>query len=1548
MHLEGLLLEDRKGDTLLYAGDLKIRITDWFFFKKKAELKYIGLDNALIRFQRQDSVWSQQFLFDYFSPPPSSTKTNKKGIAFSLQKAELNNVVFEKKDAWLGEDLSAFAGKLLLDADDLQLSGNTFNINSLSIDKPIVKIRSYERLKPRSTTSSEDDTGPESWNNKSVLKIKSLAISNGTFSTDKESGEEPLSYFDGKHILVTNINGLFANTVFAGDSILSQVKLKAEERSGLELKNLTANFKMTPQEMTFADMELVTNRSTIRNYYSMSYNSMKDLGDYINKVNMQAVFDDSYVDSDDIAFFAPALSSWKKKIKLQGKVRGTVNEMIGRDMVVESGNSTMLNGDISLSGLPDIERTFIDFRANDFRTTYGDAVTIVPSLRRVTSPDLRQMQYISFKGSFTGFIRDFVTYGTITTNLGTVVSDLNMKLPAGQPPAYSGNIATENFSLGRFLGNNEIGNISMKGTVKGRGFTSDTRNTLLDGDIRFIDYNGYRFNEITLNGTLIKNLFSGTGYIRDQNLEMDMNGTINLLAAKPGFDLTADVHYSNFKNLNLTSKNIELKGKLNLNFIASSPEDFLGTIRMTESEIKNEGLRIPFDSLIVVSSIEEHGRRITAQSNEFEAEISGDFKITAIPDAVAYLLNKYYPAYVKAPKKIPAGQDFDFKLSTQYADEYLHIFDPRLGGLNFSYLSGKINTDNNNLLLEADVPQFKFGKYNFDNVKLSATGTPDLLSVHGDAYNITINDSLSIPRAAFFVDAHNDSSKVSIISGANRNVDTANLNALVLTYEDGIKIEVDPSTFTINSKQWTIDENGELEFRSKSPASGKLVLTSGEQEVIMKTEPSSSGGDWNDLRVQLTKVNMGDFAPFFMPNNRLEGLISGNIVVEDPNNNLKIKSDDLKTEFLRLDNDSLGEVKASLLYDNKLKQLTAKGNTLNQQNYLGFDANIYFGDPEKTKNNLIALKAKEFQLSVLERFLGDLFSDMQGYLTGDVTVSGDFSDLAVTGKGRLKDAGLKVNFTQCFYKIKDTEVNLTPQEIDLDGWVLTDTVTGNPIYITGGIEHDAFKNMFYNLDVSTRKPSTRDDANNKPVLLLNTTYSDNNQFYGKVKGTGSFSLLGPQANMYMKIDAIASDKDSSYITIPPATSRESGIADFLVEKKYGREMVETDVKVSNTNIVYDVDVTANPMVNVKVVLDDLTGDEIKGRGNGALNIRSGTSEPLSLRGRFNIEEGSYLFTFQSFFKKPFEIKKGANNYIEWVGDPYDANIRFEATYKAERVSYAPLASSLSLNTSGISNAREDVFVVATLTDKLFKPKIDFALNFLTSSVAVTDPELALLIQQMQKNENEINRQVTYLIVFNSFAPSELGGTAEASKFNPINTISGIFLNVISDRISKLLGNLLKDDKYIINLNTSIYNRNPIDQGATSLNLGSNVNFSVGRAFFNNRFIISTGVGLETPIQQQTSNLQQSIQFLPDVKLEWLINETGTVRASFFYIENTDYFATTSKNARRVGGNISFKKDFNRLSDIFKKRPKKSQPAENQEPENKEATVPENKTVPEGD
>jgi len=1541
MHLQGVLVEDRDHDTLLYAGEMRVRITDWFFFKKEAELKYVGLENAVVKFQRTDSVWRQQFFLDYFSSPITGKKKKKAGIVFNLKQVELKNVLFIKKDGWLGQDMLLHVDSLNMDANALSLSGNNYDINSLYLRDPLFALHSYKGRKPVDSLAVvnavyHQEDSAFYWNKgQGSLKIGNLKIVNGTFKTDRQNNRQPYPYFDGQNILFTDINGEISNASFIGDTIYSKLKLSAKERSGLELKNLTADIKLMPKGMAFSNLDLATNRSHLRNFFMMTYEDMSDMGNFIHKVKMTANFDDSYVDSDDLAFFAPSMGTWKKKISLKGNVRGTVDDLVGKELIIQAGNNTVLNGDITLTGLPDINQTFIDFKANNFRTTYGDVVTIIPAMRRVTIPDLRKLQYVNFKGSFTGFIRDFVTFGTIQTNLGTVTTNLNMKLPRGQEAVYSGTIATTNFRLGEFLDDPKIGTVSLKGSVKGRGFSDKTRNTLIDATVYFADYNDYRYKNINVKGQFDKKKFDGLATIRDENADLDLNGIIDFNNKTPLFDLRANVAKANLKNLHLTNDSIEFKGKLNFNFTSSTLDNFLGEARITEAEIIKDGRRLPFDSLIVSSSYVNNVKTLTAVSNEFTAKVDGDFSLKELPDAFTFFLNKYYPAYINPPNHYPKNQAIRFDITTQYVDEYIRLIDSSLSGFNFSHLYGNLNLANNELNLTAEVPQFKYKKYNFDNVNLLAKGNSNNLVLNGKAYNIRINENLNIPMASFLVNAHNDSSRVSIISGANQTLDTANLHALVLTYSDGVKIEFDPSTININGKTWSIDENGELAFRSNTPVSGQLVLREGEQQIMLKTQPSRTG-NWNDLKVELTKLNVGDFSPFFMPKNRLEGLLSGTIMVEDPTNNLTIHSDDIQTQFLRLDNDSLGEVKTSLSYDNKTKTLKVKGNTLNQENYLDFDADLSF-DPLKAKDNIIALKARNFQLSVLNRFLGNLFTDIRGYVTGDIDLKGAFQYLSITGKGRLKDAGLRVNFTQCFYKIQDTEIELKPTEINLTGIVLTDTVTGNPIYLTGGIEHESFRNMFYDLTISTRKPKTTNEGNNRPVLLLNTSYKDNKQFYGNVKGTGSMSLVGPQANMFMKIDAIASTRDSSTITIPPSTSRESGIADFLVERKYGREMTDSVVTANTTNIIYDVDVTANPMVTVRVVLDELTGDEIKGKGSGTLNIYSGTTEPLSLRGRFDIAEGSYLFTFQSFFKKPFELKKGVENYIEWNGDPYDANIHFDAVYKAERVSFAPIAK-LKKITSGASNARGDVYVIASLRGKLFKPDIEFSLDFPNTSVAVTDPELQLIIQQMLKNPNEINRQVTYLIVFNSFAPSELGGDVSGGGM-VINTISGIFLNVISDQLNKLLGNLFKNDKYNINLNTSIYNRTI---AGNTLSLGSNVNLSINRAFFNNRFIISTGFGLDAPLQQ--SNIQQSLQLLPDVTLEWLINPSGSIRIAFFYRENADYLLSTASSgpgkAKRYGTNLTFRKDFDKLGDLFGKK-KKLQPVV--VPEQKPESIPPAKT-----
>jgi hypothetical protein len=153
-------------------------------------------------------------------------------------------------------------------------------------------------------------------------------------------------------------------------------------------------------------------------------------------------FKDSEVDSDDIAFFAPEVKTWRKKIEISGSVRGTITNLSSKDMIVRAGKNTLLNGELKIAGLPDINRTFIDFKANDFRTSYADAVSFIPMLKKINDPRIDRLKYLNYKGYFTGFVHDFVAYGTVQTNLGTLVTDVNMTLLPGGASKYAGKIAT--------------------------------------------------------------------------------------------------------------------------------------------------------------------------------------------------------------------------------------------------------------------------------------------------------------------------------------------------------------------------------------------------------------------------------------------------------------------------------------------------------------------------------------------------------------------------------------------------------------------------------------------------------------------------------------------------------------------------------------------------------------------------------------------------------------------------------------------------------------------------------------------------------------------------------------------------------------------------------------------------------------------------------------------------------------------------------------------------------------------------------------------------
>lgn len=1525
LNLQGVLVEDQKRDTLLYAGLVQVRITDWFFLKDVAVLRYVALENAAINLERTDSVWNYQYIADYFAAPSSGKKKQGAGIEFNLKEIVLNNVAFAQRDGWRGQDLVAKVGSLVLDANDISLSNKTIDINSVDVVKPYFHLFSYDGRRPSLfIVPDKKEPAPDTllqWNPQSWRVIVGrLNISNGTFRNDQDSLTPTVAYFDGAHVAFNDIDGQIKNFRLQNDTLRAAVQLATKERSGLYVQTLKTDLRMHPRLMEFNNLYLKTPNSVLGNYFAMTYKSMADMNNFIHAVTMQASFSKAHIASDDLSFFAPALKSWKRIVRMEGKAKGTVDALHGERVQLGIGSGTSFFGDFSLIGLPDINKTFINVTASDLHTNYTDAITFVPALKDVSMPDIRKLGNVTFTGNYTGFINDFVTYGTIKTALGTVVTDLNMKLPAAGAPVYIGKIRTDAFKLGAFINNNQLGALSFDGNIRGRGFDWKTLDVTLDGLIRKVAFNNYTYQNIAVKGKLKNRLFNGDVVSNDPNADLTLSGIINLSRATPTFDVVSDIKKLDLLALHLTKKPVALTGKFNLAFSGKSLSDFLGDARFGNITFSQNGKQISLDSLQISSRFSNGVRTLQAQSTQFNATVSGNFNLATLPDAVLLFLNRYYPSYIKPPRRSNLKQSFTFDITTGEVEDYVKLFDPRFSGFTNSHVWGSLDVASNHLTLEGDVPYVAFDQYQFSNTKISGEGDFNKLQLSGQVNNAVVSDSLSFPETTFSLDAQNDVTNINISTIASQTINSANISAQVKTFNDGVSVLFNPSNFVLNGKTWNIESGGDLDFRKNALLQGQLVLRESDQEIRVSTQPSPIG-DWNDVHVSLKRINIGDFAPFVLKGYNIEGFLYGDVVIEDPQHKLNVVAENIRTEELRLDDDSIGQVQASLFYNNSTGLLTARGGNADPLHRVTFDAAVDIKDSANLFQNRISIGAVNYPVHILERFLGDLFSDMQGFVTGNLAIVGEGAKTQYIGKARLHDAGLKVNFTQVFYKVDDTEIELTEDTIKLGHITLRDRFNRTAT-VRGNIKHNAFNNMVFDIVAET---------DTEPMELLNTSYNDNQQFYGRAKGTGSFILVGPQNDLFMQINGRASDKDSSYMTLPPSKSRETGAAAFLVEKKYGTEQEAVAYTGAATNITYQVNLAANPMVNVEVILDDLTGDVIKGRGTGNIELRAGTVEPLSIRGRYAIEEGNYLFTFQSFFKKPFVLRKNANNYIEWTGDPYAATIHFEAGYQANDVSLAPLATLSSIDDlSKMTRARGDVTVVATLTGELFHPEFNFQIEFPEDFYTSLDQRVAFefqqAIQQIERNTNELNKQVTYLIVFNSFAPIERNAGVNPLNEFAYSTLSGLLFGEVNKRLNQLLSKILRNNDLTVNFSGSLYNSNLLSQAI--LPNQSNLNVSIGMPLIKERLLITFGSSLDIPLP---NSIQQNVQLFPDVTVEFLINKTGTIRATFFYRQTPELFGVSSNQTQRAGANLAYRKDFNSLSEFFLHRRKgtrkqKGQPA----------------------
>lgn len=1526
MLLDSTLVEDHNNDTLLFAGTVKVNITDWWFFKDKAQLQYIGLENATIKLQRSDSVWNYQFLVNYFSGTPDSSAKEKdttKGLQLDLKEVRLADIHILKRDGWRGEDMDLHLKAMHLIADTISFSDKKARISSLIFTHPDFVLSNYQGRRPTppaDTTSPVNDPlhlrlNPAGWD----LTANIISIRNGSFRHEVAGDTLVNKYFDGDHIYFYAVNTSFSNLRLNRDTLTAQLQLATKERSGLEVKKLNARIRWFPEAMEFARLDLVTNKSHLRNFFAMRFRTLDDMSDYVSRIHMEGRFTDAEVSTDDIAFFAPELRDWGMRFRLMGDITGTVSDLQGHKVVATTGKNTVLNGDFHLKGLPDIDRTIIEFKSNDFRTTYDDMVAFVPSLRSIQSPRVDRISYLRFMGEFTGTVRNFTTKGTIATNLGTLTTNLNMKVPAGSPSVYSGTITTDSFYLGSFLDNDNLGRIAFQGKVNGTGLRTENINASLDGMIDNLEFNGYTYRHIQINGNAAKKKFNGELIASDPNLDAHLNGLIDFSLPQPKFDFEAEVNKADLTRLHFANQRVEFNGKFKCNFTGDNIDNFLGHASIYDASLFKNGGRVSFDSLTLESSIVDNNKTITVVSNEFDGAIVGEFSIHDLPASFQTFLNKYYPSYIKPAKALSANQNFTFVLTTKKVDQYIDLFDKNLSGFDNADINGRIDTRKNLLDLNVDMPSFSYKNIVFDSVSLKGRGNMDSLSMVADIGQVYINDSLHFPSTHIHLRSAGDNSVLQVKTSANQTLNSANLAARVQTMPSGVKLTFDPSSFDINSKTWNVDRDGMLSYENGILSADGFNVHNGDQYIGLTTTPSGEG-NWNDIHVDMRKVNIGDITPYVVPSERLEGLLTGTVDITNPFGKPGVIFSGQAEQF-RFSNDSIGRMDLKADYQNTTGIVHANVHSDNK-NYR-FDGNILINTDSTAATPIdITTDVADVKIDLLEKYLGGIFTNLTGNASGKLRITGPASHLYYLGTVQLKNASMKVVYTQCTYKIPSATIQFKKDTIDFGALQFKDRLGHTADLTRGRLFHHAFNDLGFDFELNTNR-----------LLLLDTKATDNNQFYGTVIGKAKMSLTGPEENMQMNIKG--EPTDSSNIYLPPSVTRVDGSADFIEWRVYGKEMKARPGEHKTSNLTVNLDMYANNYANVYMILDPLSGDVIKANGHGNLVMRVGTTEDLTLNGRYDIDRGLYNFTFQSFIHKPFVLSEGVGNYIQWTGNPYDATMGIQAVYKAENVRFSDLGFS-GANSLVISDAvkrhRGTVLVIANLTGKYSSPHINFDLDLPTNDPMRNDQDAQTLLQKIQNDPNELNKQVSCLVVLNSFVPL----ASSTATFDPsgagvnavVNSISGVISSAFSKQVYNLLQRIFKDKSIRVNFSTNLYNGNYLYAGESDqsyLNYNrTNFNFSVGKSFMNEKLTMTVGTALDfglTPQQVQAA----SFQFLPDINAEYKITADGHVALTFFYRDSYNYLATGNHTQNSSGTGISYRRDFDRIDELFKKKKKKAAP-----------------------
>lgn len=1480
---------DQQKDTLLFAGKIEVNIGTVNPFTPSVKLKSIGVYHADIYLHRQlpDSNYNFQFIADAFSGESGSDEkatpgtSSGKSLKLSLNRIDLEDIHFVNQD-----DVSA----QLMDVQvgDLEVLINTLNLDDhvFAVEKLTVADTRYAMTKLFDTIPS---TSEESWDTIHIalgdwtLETTQLFLENCAFSYVNVNDSIPNTGINFSDMDITDIHLEMSDIQYVGDTIVTRIEqLTCREKSGFQLDTLYANVLFSPYEASLSGLLLKTPSTRITDAFSMTYNTLNDFDRFETDVRMSGNFVKSRIASNDIAYFVSDLAQYDALLDLSGRIYGSLDNLKGREVDAMLNQSAGVRGTLNIKGLPVFEETFVDLELEPlYANTYG----LDELLGAGTLPDnILSLGTINYTGRVTGFVYDLVTFGNLTSDQGNIYTDVHFQYnPQTGASAFTGDFNTTALNLGAIAADEVLfGRLSMAAKVDGSIDGDGNANVDMQSAISSVEFNGYNYTNIILDGELENDYFKGNFKIDDPNVNMTFNGTIDLQDSIPDYDFTAAVKRANLQQLNLYDMPIVFSANAYIDAAGTNVDNIEGNISFGDLIVIRDKYIYRLDTMTINAIQRDANKILLISSSLIDLKMGGNFTVSALPAAIQDMVS-YYTNGNTTPGLPP--QQAEYTITVKNADRLAAIFYPDIQVVRNLTVSGSFNSATYAFNTRVRADAFSYQQITLDTVLMEARTANNTLQYFTRINATHIGNSVDIPVVRSEGNFAKNALAYNVKIGKDIDSNRVNLNGEIAFMDSALLFNILPSEIFFEGEQWNILPNNSLKYATNAIFAENFTLSSGDKLISLS---SSSDPTYSTvLKLLIKNIPIGELAEqYVLPGEQISGTLDASYTI---GNALQDPSfiGGFEVADLTLNNALLGDlrVNTSLIQpSNRLKF----NSSLIGPNGFTTDGLYTIGRGEDEDSLKLKAEFKKTQLMVIEPFLRGILSNMSGDIYGGLQINGPVSAVQMEGDLQVKNGGMTVDYLGSHYYFKQIDIDISRNKVVVPATTLTDKLN-NTATLKGDISYSNFDNWYFK--------ELRFSSNH--ILLMETTPKQNPDFYGYAIGQVDCNITGGLDAL--TIDVNTTPHSGTVVNLPTYGSGNVKKHDFIrfVNKQATIDSTNRSQSLNLSIVDVDLKLNATPDAQIKLLINSEGTEYLSGRGFGSLNIIANSLGKVEMTGTYSITEGLYDFNFQGLFQRPFTVIPGST--IKFDGSPYKAQLDLTAEYLAEGVEISSL-------TNTDTKEKTNVNVLIDIDGILEAPEISFDLQIAEGN-AQNNADLQRRITEVRADKNELNKQVFGLLITKSFLPQDLT-TFNAVGSTANNTMNDFMSSQLTTYFQNVLNDFLKDTEIDIGIDN-------IQSGSYNYTTEQGKQFDVAlKREINDYLIIKVGTtyyDFATGSQSSTDNLAG------DFEVEYLVTTDGRVRVKAFRI--SEYDAIIAKNDILTGVGIYYTKDFNTLKELFTRNKK---------------------------